>query len=91
MNECYQCIYRRDIPGDAHSRCAHPRIPKLSDIFSIYQEMTSGIKSQGVPKEQAIHVIGDPHGIRKGWFYWPVNFDPVWLISCNGFTAKEEK
>jgi hypothetical protein len=21
---------------------------------------------------------GDPHGVEKGWFFYPHNFDPVW-------------
>jgi len=25
------------------------------------------------------------HGIAMGWFNWPWDFDPVWLVSCNGF------
>lgn len=36
-------------------------------------------------------VEGDPHGRRMGWFFWPLNFDPVWLLSCTGYTPKEEK
>jgi hypothetical protein len=35
-------------------------------------------------------VEGDPHGIRMNWFLWPVNFDPVWLKECNGFSDKPE-
>jgi hypothetical protein len=34
-------------------------------------------------------VTGHPHGIRMGWFYWPVNFDPTWLKSCDGFEPRE--
>ena len=30
-------------------------------------------------------VVGDKYGRQSGWFMWPINFDPVWLISCNGF------
>lgn len=30
-------------------------------------------------------VTGDPHGIRSGWFFWPLLFDPTWLVSCDGF------
>ena len=30
-------------------------------------------------------VTGNPHGIRRGWFYWPFNFDPTWLNSCDSF------
>ena len=33
------------------------------------------------------NVEGYPHGIEKGWFLWPVNFDPVWLMSCSGFSS----
>ena len=28
-------------------------------------------------------VVGHPHGIAEGWFMWPYNFDPTWLVSCN--------
>jgi len=31
-------------------------------------------------------VEGHPHGIRNGWFIWPINFDPTWLVSCDGFS-----
>jgi hypothetical protein len=23
-------------------------------------------------------MTGDPHGVRKGWFFYPLLFDPVW-------------
>ena len=35
-------------------------------------------------------VVGDKHGIRMGWFMWPFNFDPAWLLSCDGFSENEE-
>lgn len=87
---CYECKYRRNLPGDAHSRCAHPRVPVLHPALAIFQEMTSGVKAEGVPPEQAIRVTGNPHGIRSGWFMWPANFDPVWLVSCNGFEKVQQ-
>jgi hypothetical protein len=31
-------------------------------------------------------VAGNPHGIKSGWFRWPLNFDPTWLVSCDGFS-----
>jgi len=37
------------------------------------------------------NVKGNPHGIRSGWFFWPWNFDPTWLISCTGFKKKEKR
>lgn len=32
-------------------------------------------------------VSANAHGIRSGWFRWPLNFDPVWLESCTGFST----
>ena len=29
--------------------------------------------------------IGDEHGIKNGWFYYPFNFDPIWLKYCDGY------
>ena len=34
-------------------------------------------------------VEGNRHGILRGWFAWPFNYDPVWLISCDSFSPKE--
>lgn len=33
-------------------------------------------------------VSGNEHGIKNGWFFWPFNFDPVWLQSCDSFEVK---
>lgn len=35
-------------------------------------------------------VTGSREAIRRGWFYWPLSFDPVWLKSCDGFQPKEQ-
>jgi len=34
----------------------------------------------------AAKVTGHSSGIRNGWFMWPLNFDPTWLESCDGFS-----
>ena len=39
---------------------------------------------------EGIKVVGHPHGIRRGWFAWPMNFDPAWLLECDGFQAKDK-
>jgi hypothetical protein len=34
-------------------------------------------------------MTGNKHGIKKGWFMYPVNFDPVWKTKlCSNFEAK---
>ena len=58
--DCYNCLHRFPLPGDAHSGC----------------------------KNRHATVQGSQHGIKNGWFGWPFNFDPIWLVSCDGFTAK---
>jgi len=35
-------------------------------------------------------VTGNAHGIRSGWFKWPLNFDPAWLVSYDGFSTNEK-
>lgn len=59
---CYNCVHRMSIPGDAHSRC----------------------------NNHSAKVTGNPHGIKSGWFMWPLNFDPVWLQSCDSFSDNPE-
>lgn len=67
---CYLCIHRRPIAGDAHSSCYHPDSCKHNSVF-------------------VLEIKGNRHGIDKGWFHWPFNYDPVWLDNCNGFAPKE--
>ena len=59
---CLKCVHRREIPGNAHSRCNN------------FQAK----------------VKGNETGIRSGWFIWPLNFDPVWLVECNGFSTDKK-
>ena len=33
-------------------------------------------------------VVGDELGIERGWFNHPFNFDPCWLVSCDGFNER---
>ena len=40
-------------------------------------------------KENKLNIEANYHGIRNGWFYWPLNFDPVWLENCDGFEKRE--
>lgn len=87
---CYSCKYRRDCPGSAHSKCAHPKNQEdledsLQNVLAILGSVGrgSGVLSGG------LNVVGHPHGIRNGWFNYPFNFDPVWLEECDGFELKE--
>lgn len=37
-------------------------------------------------------MTGNPHGIIKGWFFYPTLFDPVWgTKECSNFQPKDTK
>lgn len=91
---CYECQYRRELPGDAQSACAHPGIADqknspLTEMMAILAGVGRGTPIQGV--SATLHVKGNPAGIRRGWFNHPWNFDPVWLEECDGFKQKAGK
>lgn len=98
---CYQCKYRGEIPGNAHSKCKHPTVEffvndPLANLVGMLG--SRGIASLGInlgrddilnPGKNPLGVSGKKAGVDGGWFNWPINFDPVWLESCDGFSSKE--
>jgi len=83
---CYRCEYRGSIPGDAHSMCHHPKVSQDDNPFGALFDLFSGKNDKAMVE---LGITGDTYGIRSGWFMWPANYDPVWLISCNGFKEKQ--
>lgn len=81
---CYKCDHRQDAPGSAHSSCKNPRNSVQSSMESVILLLSGRTKSS----PNGVQVTANPHGVSKGWFMYPLNFDPVWLESCNGFTPK---
>jgi len=75
------------IPGDCHIRCEHPKVSTDDPIMDLIGLLvTSGPCKESMNQ---LGVTGDKHGIRMGWFMWPLNYDPTWLLSCNGFQPKK--
>lgn len=81
MINCYKCKYRGNVPGDAHSCCQYPG--NKTGMFDFFE-------NENKKNAQKLNIKAELHGIRNGWFFWPINFDPAWLINCDGFTTKEE-
>lgn len=78
MTNCYDCKYRQSAIGsDPHSTCTHP----YADPIGLIQIMAYGHAFYN----SGLQVEGKQQGIIEGWFLWPINYDPIWLISCNGF------
>lgn len=84
---CYECQYRGNVPGDAHSCCRHPEVKDAdSNLFGALVQLLHGEFTDAIRK---LKIQGNEHGIRSGWFMWPANFDPTWLENCDGFKQKE--
>ena len=91
--DCYTCAHRDTIPGDAHTSCMHPSsglagcspLETIMAIFAAVGRVNPIINAEGA---LTLGISANEIGIRRGWFNWPWNFDPRWLLSCNGYTAK---
>jgi len=44
--------------------------------------LLSGMSDGAVKR---LNISANRHGIEHGWCLWPLNFDPVWLETCDGF------
>ena len=85
---CYKCKHRGSIPGDAHSCCNHPAAEKDKNPFGEVMAIFASVgrtAPMSIPACKELNIRGNKHGIEKGWFNWPYNFDPVWLENCDGF------
>jgi len=80
---CYECKHRGGVDYSHHSSCKHPILSTVpgGDFLPLFW-MLKGLKS---PFEKRLNVTYSQHGFNNGWFFWPMNFDPVWLETCDGF------
>lgn len=82
---CYRCTHRRALSGNTHSGCRHPltaaahQLPIAAMIEALGQALPVPVPG--------LEVAGDSHAIAMGWWAWPYNFDPTWLVACNGFES----
>ena len=88
---CYKCKHRGTLPGSAHSRCRHPSNDESEDpLLEMLGIFASVGRTPPMQLETGLNVKGNPHGIASGWFNWPWSYDPVWLVSCDGWESKNE-
>lgn len=83
---CYSCIHRRSIPGDAHSECFHPTISETLFIRTMLMTLTLQYGSHVLKSLKDLHIDVEPHAISAGYFSFPINFDPIWIRECKGHT-----
>ena len=87
--KCYQCKYIGNVPGSCHHSCQHPENKAcldspLANIGAIFASVGRVAPMRG----NGLKVVTDPHGVQHGWCNYLWNFDPTWIISCDGFQAK---
>jgi hypothetical protein len=84
---CHNCKYVGTVPGSAHSSCS-----LVGDEAAQFQVAILYIGGGSITlenketKEKSPLIELDSHGVKKGWAMWPVNFDPVWVKNCKGYT-----
>ncbi|KKM00813.1 hypothetical protein LCGC14_1800660 [marine sediment metagenome] len=90
--DCYKCEHRGTLPGSEHSKCTHPLVADLvrDPLFNLAATLASvGRVAPVQVGADKLNIRANYHGIKRGWFNWPMNFDPTWLEQCEGFTPKE--
>jgi len=93
--DCSKCVFCGYVTGSTHASCHHPiaehakaAVGPLGDVLAVFASVKRvspiflGILSG------ELRIVGDSHGIEKGWFNWPYNFDPTWLKNCEGFKER---
>lgn len=94
---CHECKYPEEVPGNAHIKCTHPfNILNPEGIMTLLGVSAKGHQDN---KEEESELYIDcnfsikfnTRAVRKGWFYFPFLFDPIWLKSCSGFIEKEKE
>tara|TARA_Y100000034_G_C6810059_1_gene363959 strand:+ start:717 stop:992 length:276 start_codon:yes stop_codon:yes gene_type:complete len=84
---CDKCKYQGRVPGSTHTSCKHPNVG--NDTFDAIVSLVEGMmgKTNALDK---LNIRADPHGVKSGWFNWPVDFDPAWLKHCEGYKNDSE-
>lgn len=87
--KCRACKWSCEILGDTHLECMHPETQHLVKGDAIVHDKLASVGRvsvyPNVRAEKQLGIVADQIGIAKGWFDWPMNFDPTWLKQCNGF------
>ena len=65
--------------------------PPKPDCYKCFYRAQTSFSHHSTCGNFHANVRGSVHGVRKGWFYWPFDFDPVWLEACDGFKAKVQQ
>ena len=82
------------VPEDHHE----PGIPAERSAVMMKDDCDRCLHQRSIPGDAHIRcanpdpgMTGNPHGITRGWFYYPFNFDPCWKTKeCSNFKEKTQ-
>lgn len=84
--KCYECKFRSEVMGSAHSSCRVISQTKSDNYFEL--ELLLATHQVNMTSDGEDLVKLNPHGVKNGWANWPLNFDPVWVDECKFYTKK---
>lgn len=63
---------------------------KLNECYRCKHRGEVNYSAHSFCKKPDSGMTGEKHGIEKGWFNYPINFDPCWkALMCNNFEEKQ--
>lgn len=86
---CYNCAHKRNVAGDCHISCSNPDIAKHSQTLSMLS-LVSPSQLAGFCNSTLGFAV-EEHGIRSGWFMFPMNYDPNWMSGECFYHSENEK
>lgn len=72
------------VPGNAHIKCgkfAKPEQLKQAVVLL----MTPRVQDYVDEVKEQYGVELSEHGVNRGWCFWPLLFDPIWVDECPHF------
>ena len=59
-------------------------------VYNLYLSGKQFVVTDKTTGEQKPLIVLNPHGVKNGWCDWPLQFDPIWIESCLGYTEPDE-
>lgn len=91
--KCWKCKHVGNVPGSVHRSCRHPKNKDfLDDPFMGFLGILAMVGRSSPQIAETVNELGikiHPHGLKMGWANWPWNFDPNWILECNGYEERE--
>lgn len=85
--------YMRDLGGPIQDKGLVYVLSDTKDPYNTGSSFNLSVIYIGINGElvdtRYFHI--DPDGIRNGWAYWPIDFDPTWVRSCAFYKSKNSE